>query len=214
MRAALGRRLFGAGCARAALAGAAGALWTKRAGVSELDWASAGPVFALAAVLFALAPLVQAAGFWLILRAGPSAAPARRARHWRSGHAGSSSGTHPRGRSATSTGFGNANGWAPTRPRCGRPRRTSNSSRSSPAPRSARSRSARAPLGALAALAGAVGLALLTRSRTVERLLRRMLARREVELPRLLAGRTLGLLAAVNSFGWRTRWESGSSSGR
>ena len=75
MRAARGRRLFGTVALAAALAGAAGALWTKRAGVSELDWASAGPVFALAAVLFALAPLVQAAGFWLILRALGCASP-------------------------------------------------------------------------------------------------------------------------------------------
>jgi uncharacterized membrane protein YbhN (UPF0104 family) len=45
------------------------ALWNQREALRAFDWDLDWPVFALSCLLFALAPLVQAFAFWLVLRA-------------------------------------------------------------------------------------------------------------------------------------------------
>ena len=52
----------------AGLAGAVLAVWSRRAGFGGVDGSVALPAFAAAVALFAVAPLVQATMFWLILR--------------------------------------------------------------------------------------------------------------------------------------------------
>jgi ABC-type Fe3+-siderophore transport system permease subunit len=62
------RRLLGPVVAAAAAGGLAWALWSRREALSAFDWQVSWPALVLSALLFAVAPLVQAGVFHFLLR--------------------------------------------------------------------------------------------------------------------------------------------------
>ena len=204
LRAARRRVRFTAVALVAAAVGAGVAVWSRRAGFGELDWDAAGSAFAAAVALFAVAPLVQAVTYWLILRSlGRRSALRETVPYWTrsfllryapTGALGYVFRVKERGRVDARTadvltatvyeqlvallaGAGAVvASFVLTR---GQP-----------------------PLAAVVALAAAAGLAAFLRPRWGGQLVRSLLARRGIELSALLAGRTIAALVAVSSAGW------------
>ena len=188
----------------ATVAGLALALWSQRGALAAFDWELAPGAFALSVVLFAVAPMLQAASFWLILRFlaqpsrfdeavvlwmrsflvryAPSGALAvvLRVRHRdRLGATRSLVLTATAYEQLVALVSGAVAGWAAFTIAPGR-----------------------VPRLVLVAGIVAVAIAVLARPRFFGERIRLLLLRRGVDVPVLMRGRTLAVVIALNAVGW------------
>lgn len=192
------------GAAAAAAAGLGLAIWTKRDAVAAFDWTVSWWMLALAVLLFAAVPLVQAVAFCLVLRALGARPPMREGvlvwtrgfilRYAPTGALGYAYRARARERlNATAAQVWVASAYEQL---------VALIAGAIVAAGAFLLATGAAPLAPVVAAAAAVAIGVALRPRFAGRFVRPILRRRGIEAPEPLRGRTLAALVAFNALAW------------